>query len=88
MSVDTSDRKVSYTMGLSTYDFTFRASTTIDIKCKRTIVSTGVETDLVYGATDGYTVVLNSNGVGGRVTVTTAGTSALKLTIYRDTTDL
>jgi hypothetical protein len=91
MAVDTQDRKVSYTMTAGVYDyaFTFRALTSAsgDIKCKRTVIATGVETDLVYY--DDYIVIINSDGIGGVVTVLdTSCTSALKLTIYRETTDL
>lgn len=89
MSVDTSDRKVTYTCSaVAAYDFTFRALTSAptDIKCVLTLVATGAETDLTY--TTDYTAAINSNGVGGKVTlVTTYGTTYL-LTIYRDTTDL
>jgi hypothetical protein len=89
MSVDTSLRKVSFTMSaVAVYDFTFRALTSAptDIKCKRTVIATGVETDLVY--TTAYTVAVNANGIGGAVTVVVTYGSTHMLTIYRETTDL
>jgi hypothetical protein len=89
MSVDTTTRKVSYTCSaVANYDFTFRALTSAptDIKCKLTVIATGVETNLAY--TTGYTVAINSNGIGGTVTLVTTYGTTHKLTIYRETTDL
>ena len=72
MSVSTTTRKITYTCSaVANYDFTFRAltSTPTDIKCKLKVLATGVETDLAY--TTAYTVAVNSNGVGGVVTLVT-----------------
>lgn len=90
MTVSTTTRKQTYNMdgATLTFDFTFRALTTAptDIKCKHITVATGAESaDLTY--TTDYTVSINSNGIGGTVTVTDAKSSAFQLLVYRDTTD-
>jgi|TARA_R100000501_G_C2630022_1_gene125074 hypothetical protein len=88
MSVDTTTRKVTYTLSpITDFPFTFRAltSTPTDIKCKLTVIATGVISDLTY--TTDYTVAVNSNGIGGTVTLVTTYGTTHKLTIYRDTTD-
>ena len=86
MTVSTTTRKQQFVKDGATaaFAFTFRAipSAPTDIKCKLT--SAGVDTDLAY--TTDYTVVVNTNGVGGTVTLTnTAGTQTL--TVYRETTN-
>jgi hypothetical protein len=89
MSVDTTTRKASFVLNgvTSTFDFTFRApqGTPTDIKCIAT--TGGVDTNLVY--TTDYTVSVDTDGVGGTVTLAhpaTTGTGTL--TVYRETTDL
>jgi hypothetical protein len=89
MSVDTSSRKTTATCSaVAAYPFTFRALTSAptDIKCKLTVIATGVESDLTY--TTAYTAAINSNGIGGTVTLVTTYGTTHKLTIYRETTDL
>lgn len=88
MSVDTTSRKVTYTCSaVAAYDFTFRALTSAptDIKVKLKVVATGVETDMTY--TTAYTAAINSNGVGGTVTLVTTYGTTHQITIYRETTD-
>jgi len=88
MTVDTTTRKVTFTMDGATvdFDFTFRTvtSTPTDIKCKTRVIATGVETDLTY--TTDYTVSVDSDGVGGTVTVVDDKSSAYELIIYRELT--
>jgi hypothetical protein len=86
MSVETTERKASFVLNgvTSTFDFTFRALTATDIKAIST--TGGVNTTLVY--TTDYTVSLNSDGVGGTLTlVSAASTGTGTLTVYRETTD-
>lgn len=89
MSVDTATRKVSFNGDgiVVAFPFTFRALTAAptDIKCKETNRTTGTTRLLTY--TTEYTVAVNANGVGGTATLTTATSTGIKLTIYRETTD-
>lgn len=89
MSVETTTRKVTFDMDGSTteFPFTFRALTSAptDIKCKLYQVSTETASDLTY--TTDYSVSVNSDGIGGTVTVVDAKSDDYKLTIYRETTD-
>lgn len=89
MSVDTSTRKVDYSMTpIVAYTFAFRALTSAptDIKAKVTVKATDVVSALTY--TTNYTVVINSNGIGGTLSLVTTYGTTHKLTIYRETTDL
>lgn len=88
MTVSTSLRKQQFTLDGVTdaFTFTFRARTQAptDIKCIST--TGGTDTILVY--TTNYTVAVNSNGVGGVVTlVDAAATGSGTLTVYRETTN-
>lgn len=88
MSVETSARRQQFTLDGATaaFTFTFRALTSMpsDIKCIRT--SGGTDTDLVY--TTDFSVSVNSNGVGGTVTlVSPSAVGTGTLTIYRETTN-
>lgn len=88
MSVDSTTRKQSYDLDGATedFDFTFRAftNTPTDIKC---IVSTNdTLTALTYRTN--YTVSINSDGVGGTVSLISAATIGLgTLIVYRETTN-
>jgi len=69
------------------FNFSFRALTTDAETIKAFITDgSGVNTDLVYGDSgiNGYTVSVNSNGVGGTITVVNARTSDYTITIYRE----
>lgn len=69
------------------FNFTFRALTTDAETIKAFITDgSGVNTDLVYGDSgiNGYTVSVNSNGIGGAITVINARTSDYTITIYRE----
>lgn len=69
------------------YTFTFRALTSApeDIKCS--VLTAGTITVLTY--TTQYSVSVNSDGVGGTVTLVSASTIGLgTLTVYRETTNL
>ncbi len=88
MTVSTATRKQQFTLdGIEDeFTFTFRALTTApsDIKCKKT--ASGVETALTY--TTQYTVAINSDGIGGTVTlVNPAAIGSGTLTVYRETTN-
>lgn len=85
MSVDTTARKQSYAGGQANHTFTFR--TRVDhpeeVKVVKTLISTGVDTDLTY-STD-YTVSINTNGVGGIVTISPTISTSYTITVYRET---
>lgn len=69
------------------FNFSFRALTTDAETIKAFITDgSGVNTDLVYGDSgiNGYTVSVNSNGIGGAITVINARTSDYTITIYRE----
>lgn len=88
MSVSSTARKANFTLDQSEahFDFTFRAlvSAPTDIKC--IVTTNGVEQLLTY--TTNYTVTVDSDGVGGRVTLVSPATlSKGTLTVYRDTTN-
>ena len=87
MTVETTDRKQTYAGAQGSLTFTFRALTSAptDIKCRVTLISTGAETELAY--TTGYTAAINSNGVGGVVTVSPTYSALYTYTVYRETTD-
>jgi hypothetical protein len=90
MTVTTTTRKMTpQAMDGVTLDFnfTFRALTTDAETIKAFITDgSGVNTDLVYGDSgiNGYTVSVNSNGIGGAITVINARTSDYTITIYRE----
>jgi len=86
MSVDTTARKQSFTLDgvTDTFDFTFRALAATDILAIAT--TGGTDTNLTY--TTDYTVALESDGVGGTLTlVSAASTGTGTLTVYRTTTN-
>lgn len=87
MTVETTERKASFAGGQDTNEFTFRAlvSAPADIKVLKTLISTGVDTDLAY-STD-YTVSVNSDGIGGIVTLTPSVSTLYTTTVYRETTN-
>jgi hypothetical protein len=88
MTVSTTARKQQFVLdGVEDeFTFTFRALTDAlsDIKCIAT--TGGTDTILVY--TTEYSVVVNSNGIGGTVTlVDAAAVGGGTLTVYRETTN-
>lgn len=100
MTVETTGRKTTQTMSISVveYTFSFRALKTApgDIKCKRTNSTTNVDEDMTRvteipspsDASDvlSYLVSINTDGIGGTVTVCWPSTNST-ITIYRETTD-
>uniref|UniRef100_A0A6M3IWJ5 Putative tail protein n=2 Tax=viral metagenome TaxID=1070528 RepID=A0A6M3IWJ5_9ZZZZ len=87
MSVSSTLRKQQFPLDGATADYTFnfRALTSApeDIKCY--VTTNGTDTVLVY--TTNYSVEINSDGIGGTVTLVSASTIGLgTLTVYRDTT--
>ena len=86
MTVETSDRKENFAGGQSALTFTFRAdpNNPSDIKVTETVTATEVATQLTYGVD--YTVSVNSDGVGGTVTVNPSYSTAYTQTVYRETT--
>lgn len=87
MTVESSIRKTTFAGGTSILTFSFKALVghESDIKVKKTLISTGAETDLVYAT--GYTVALAADGVGGVVTVSPTFSTLYTLTVYRETTN-
>jgi hypothetical protein len=89
MSVSSTTRKQQFPLDGTTADYTFnfRALTSApeDIKCS--VLTAGTTTVLTY--TTQYSVSINSDGVGGTVTLVSASTIGLgTLTVYRETTNL
>jgi len=90
MTVNTTTNKVIFSMDGSTvnFDFTFEVLQASDIKATIKDTTTNTETELTYTtgtpSSGQYTVAINSNGVGGTVTVGNAQTSDYELTIYRE----
>lgn len=89
MSVSSTTRKQQFVLdGVEDgYTFTFRALTSApeDIKCS--VTTAGTTTALTY--TTNYSVSVNSDGIGGTVTLVSASTIGLgTLTVYRETTNL
>jgi hypothetical protein len=87
MTVESTDRKQSFAGGIATLDFTFRAlvDSPEDIKVLKTLISTGVDTELTY--TTEYTVSIAADGVGGTVTVSPTVSTLYTQTVYRATTN-
>jgi hypothetical protein len=88
MSVESLIRKQQFTLdGIEDeYTFTFRALTSApeDIKCS--VKTAGTTTVLTY--TTQYSVSINSDGLGGTITLVSASTIGLgTLTVYRETTN-
>lgn len=85
MSVSTTTRKASFAGGQSALTFSFRALTSNPeyIKVKQILNSTGEETLLTYDTE--YTVSINSNGVGGTVTVSPTFSTSYTQVVYRET---
>ncbi len=88
MSVSSTTRKQQFPLDGVTADYTFnfRALTSApeDIKCA--VTTGGTTTVLTY--TTQYSVAINSDGVGGTVTLVSASTIGLgTLTVYRKTTN-
>lgn len=91
MTVETTTNKVEYAMDgiITNFSFTFRAlvSSPEDIKAQVYDTVNDVTTDLIKddAGTDGYTVDVDDDGVGGSITVNDARTSDYELLIYRET---
>jgi hypothetical protein len=88
MTVSSTARKQSFSGGQSELDFTFR--TLYDhpeyIKVKAVLTSSGAETELTYSTH--YTVSVNSDGVGGTVTVSPTYSTLYTYMVYRETSDI
>ena len=87
MSVSSTARKQIFAGGQAALTFTFRALTTAptDIKLRKTLITTGAETEMTY--TTEYTAAISADGVGGVVTVSPTISTAYNLTVYRETTN-
>lgn len=86
MTVETSTRKQTFSGGQSSLTFTFRTlvSNPEYIKVKLVNTSTDAETDLTY-STD-FTVSVNTDGIGGTVTVAPSYSTSYNYVVYRETT--
>lgn len=86
MTVSTTNSTQLFSGGQSTLTFTFNAlpGQPSDIKVIERLTSTGGETELVY-STD-YTVSINTNGVGGTVTVSPSYSTSYTQVVKRETT--
>lgn len=89
MAVASTTRKQQFTLNgtTSTLTFTFRALVSAPTDIKVTVTSgAGVDSDLVY--TTDFTVAINSDGIGGTVTlVSPSSVGSGTATVYRDTTN-
>jgi hypothetical protein len=87
MTVETSVRKQSFAGGQNTLEFSFKtlAGYPSYIKAVKTLIASGIETDLTYDSD--YTVSVNSDGVGGIVTMTPSVSTLYIVTVYRETED-
>lgn len=85
MTVETSERKQSFAGGQSSLVFTFRTlvSNPEYVKVKLVETATGIETDLTYSTE--FTVSVNSDGVGGTVTVSPTFSTSYTYLVYRET---
>lgn len=85
MVVETTDRKQTFNGGQSSLTFTFRTlvSNPEYIKVALVLLSDSTQTDLTY-STD-YTVSVNTDGVGGIVTVNPSYSTAYNYVVYRET---
>lgn len=88
MTVESTSRKQSFAGAQSSLSFSFKTLPAHPeyIKVLKTLISTGVDTDLTYNVD--YTVSLNADGVGGIVTVSPTFSALYNMTVYRDTDDL
>lgn len=88
MTVETMDRKTTFSGGQASLTFAFRTlvSNPEYIKVKLKLVSTGVESDLIYNT--GFTVSVNSDGVGGTVVISPTYSTAYNYVVYRETASL
>ena len=86
MTVETTTRKQTFSGGQGTLTFSFRTlvSNPEYIKTLIKLISTGAETELTYGAD--YSVSVNTDGVGGTVTVLPTFSSLYNYVVYRETT--
>lgn len=85
MTVETSDRKQTFSGGQANLTFSFRTLVSDPSYIKLLIknVSTGVETELTY--TTDYSVAVNADGIGGTVTVSPTYSTAYNYVVYRET---
>jgi hypothetical protein len=85
MTVETTTRKATFAGGQGSLTFSFRTLTSNPeyIKVNTQVVATLVEAALTYGVD--YTVSVNSDGVGGVVTVLPTHSTAYNYVVYRDT---
>lgn len=88
MTVESTIRKQTFAGGQANLTFAFRTLVSHPefIKVNKTLLSTGVDTPLVYN-TD-YTVSLLADGSGGTVVVSPTMSTAYSMTVYRSTDDL
>ena len=88
MSVTTTASTTSFAGGQDSLTFSFKTLPSHGeyIKLKSVVITSGVETDYTY--TSDYTVALETDGVGGVVTIVAATVSTLsRYVVYRETTN-
>lgn len=83
MTVQTTTRSQTYAGGQSALTFTFRTLVSNPNYILVNVISGGTTTPLVYNV--GYTVSVNSSGVGGTVTVSPTYSTAYTYVVYRQT---
>ena len=86
MTVETSTRKATFAGGQSVLTFNFRTlvSNPEYIQVALVNLSTSIQTNLTYNVD--YTVTINSNGVGGIVTIIPTYSTGYNYVVYRQTT--
>lgn len=83
MTVATTTRSATFAGGQSALTFTFRTLVSNPEYILVSAVSGGTTVNLVYNV--GYTVAVNSSGVGGTVTVSPTYSTAYTYVVYRQT---
>lgn len=88
MTVESTSRKQTFAGGQTALNFSFRTLVNHPefVKANKTLISTGVDTPLVYNVD--YTVSLSADGIGGTVTLSPSFSTAYSVTVYRSTDDL
>ena len=88
MTVSTTSSTLSFAGGQSSLDFSFKVlpDHAEHVKLKAVLISSGAETELTYSS--GYTVVLESDGVGGTITVSPTYSTSYRYVAYRETVNL
>ena len=85
MSVSTTASTQSFAGGQASLEFSFTTlpDSPTYVKLKAVLITSGAETELAY--TTGYTVAVNSDGVGGTITVSPTYSTLYRYVAYRET---